>query len=203
MIRLEVERLPGDRSPEPLWLWSSRPEASAEEAALTWQAFLRRFDIEHTFRFLKQQLGWTRPKLRDPAAADRWTWLVLACYAQLFLARHLAADIRLPWQQPCPPGRLTPARVRSGFRNLHRTLPVLASPPKPSRPGPGRPPGSKNRRPATLHDVGKNTKTGKQASKDPQTDRLNNKLRRVMWVACVVMMRVSSGVQVQDFDMSA
>jgi hypothetical protein len=31
-------------------------------------------------------LGWTRPKLRDPAAADRWTWLILACYAQLRLA---------------------------------------------------------------------------------------------------------------------
>ena len=41
LIRLEAGRLPGDRSPEPLWLWSSRPEAGAEEAAPTWQAFLR------------------------------------------------------------------------------------------------------------------------------------------------------------------
>src|SRR6202453_3188685 len=79
-------------------------------------AFLRRFDIEHTFRFFKQALGWTRPRLRDPAAADRWTWLVIAAYAQLRLARHLAADLRLPWQRPCLPGRLTPARVRRGFR---------------------------------------------------------------------------------------
>jgi hypothetical protein len=123
-----------------------------------WQAFLRRFDIEHTFRFLKQALGWTRPKLRDPAAADRWTWLILACYAQLCLARHLAADIRLPWQRPCPDGRLTPARVRRGFRNIRQTLPELASAPKPGKPGPGRPPGSKNRRPATRHDVGKTVK---------------------------------------------
>ena len=124
----------------------------------TWQAFLRRFGIEHTFRFLKQVLGWTRPKLRDPAAADRWTWIILACYAQLRLARTLAADLRLPWQQPCPPGRLTPARVRRGFRNIRQTLPDLASAPKPGKPGPGRPPGSKNRRPATRHDVGKTVK---------------------------------------------
>ena len=74
-------------------------------------------------------LGWTSPKLRDPAAADRWTWLILACYAQLYLARHLAGDIRLPWQRPCPPGRLTPARVRSGFRNIRQALPDLASAP--------------------------------------------------------------------------
>ena len=115
-----------------------------------WTVFTSaRFDIEHMFRFLKQVLGWTRPKLRDPAAADRWTWLILACYAQLYLARHLAADLRLPWQQPCPPGRLTPARVRRGFRSIRQTLPGLAGAPKPGKPGPGRPPGSKNRRPAT------------------------------------------------------
>jgi DDE superfamily endonuclease len=158
LIRLHVGHLPGDRSPEPLWLWSSRAATDADAVDRTWQAFLRRFDIEHTFRFFKQVLGWTRPKLRDPAAADRWTWLILACYAQLYLARHLADDIRLPWQPPCAPGRLTPARVRRGFRNIHATLPCLAGAPKPGKPGPGRPPGSKNRRPATRHDVGKTVK---------------------------------------------
>ena len=60
-----------------------RRAPAAAEVDRTWQAFLRRFDIEHTFRFLKQVLGWTAPKLRDPAAADRWTWLILACYIQL------------------------------------------------------------------------------------------------------------------------
>ncbi|MFD5340366.1 hypothetical protein ACFWJD_31355 [Streptomyces hawaiiensis] len=29
-----------------------------------WQAYLRRFDIEHTFRLFKQTLGWTCPKIR-------------------------------------------------------------------------------------------------------------------------------------------
>jgi hypothetical protein len=158
LIRLAVDHLPGNRSPEPLWLWSSAAGTSAEQVDRAWQAFLRRFDLEHTFRFFKQVLGWTRPKLRDPAAADRWTWLIIACYAQLRLARHLTDDIRLPWQRPCPPGRLTPARVRSGFRSIHQVLPCLASAPKPGKPGPGRPPGSKNRHPATRHDVGKTAK---------------------------------------------
>jgi hypothetical protein len=158
LIRLAVDHLPGDRSPEPLWLWSSRAATSAAALDRAWQAFLRRFDMEHMFRFFKQILGWTRPKLRDPAAADRWTWLIIACYAQLHLARHLAADLRLPRQRPCPPGRLTPARVRRGFRNIRQTLPDLAGAPKPGTPGPGRPPGSKNRHPATRHDVGKTAK---------------------------------------------
>jgi hypothetical protein len=158
LIRLAVDHLPGQRAADPVWLWSSRAGATEEDVNRTWQAFLRRFDIEHTFRFLKQVLGWTRPRLRDPAAADRWTWLIIAAYVQLYLARDLAADIRLPWQQPCAPGRLTPARVRRGFRRIRQDLPVPASAPKPSRPGPGRPAGSKNRRPAIRHDVGKTVK---------------------------------------------
>jgi len=166
LIRLAVDHLPGNRDPDPLWLWSSRAGTTAEEINRCWQAFLRRFDIEHTFRFLKQVLGWTRPKLRDPAAADRWTWLVIACYTQLWLARGLAADLRLPWQRPCPPGRLTPARVRRGFRNIRQMLPGLASAPKPGKPGPGRPPGSKNRHPATRHDVGKTVKRDEPKKKD-------------------------------------
>jgi hypothetical protein len=158
LIRLKVDHLPGQRVADPVWLWSSRAAAAGDEADQAWQAFLRRFDIEHMFRFCKQQLGWTRPKLRDPAAADRWTWLVSAAYVQLYLARAIAGDIRLPWQQPCAPGRLTPARVRRGYRRIRQDLPVPASAPKPSRPGPGRSKGSKNQRAATRHDVGKTLK---------------------------------------------
>jgi hypothetical protein len=45
-----------------------------------------------------------------------------------------------------------------GFGNIHATLPGPASAPKPGKPGSGRPPGSKNRRPAPRYDVGKTTK---------------------------------------------
>jgi hypothetical protein len=158
LIRLQVDHLPGDRNPKPVWLWCSRTGLLPAEADRLWQAFLRRFDLEHTFRLFKQVLGWTAPKIRDPEAADRWTWLIIICHAQLRLARPLAADLRHPWERPAPPGRLTPARVRRGFRNIRATAAQPASAPKPGKPGPGRPPGSKNRRPATRHDVGKTTK---------------------------------------------
>src|SRR6516164_2128436 len=158
LIRLQVDHLPGDRHPKPVWLWSSATGAAPDQVDRCWQAFLRRFDLEHTFRLFKQVLGWTIPKIRNPQAADRWTWLIITCHAQLRLARPLADDLRLPWERPAPPGTLTPARVRRGFRNIHATLPCLAGAPKPGKPGPGRPPGSKNRRPAPHHDVGKTTK---------------------------------------------
>jgi hypothetical protein len=163
VIRLQVAHLPGQRAAKPVWLWSSHtgadtdgdPEQFTGEVIRCWQAYLRRFDLEHTIRFCKQTLGWTTPKIRVPAAADRWTWLVLAAHTQLRLARHLAHDLRRPWERPLAPQRLTPARVRRGFRRLRGKIPQPASAPKPSHPGPGRPPGTKNRHPATRHDVGK------------------------------------------------
>ncbi|MFI9587726.1 hypothetical protein ACIHCQ_39310 [Streptomyces sp. NPDC052236] len=78
MIRLQVDHLPAGKDPPPLWLWSSKTGMTGDAVDLRRQAFLRRFDLEHTFRMIKQTLGRTRPKLRTPEAADRWTWLVPA-----------------------------------------------------------------------------------------------------------------------------
>lgn len=158
LIRLQVEHLPGSRGPDPVWLWCSAPEADRDLVTVCWTMFLRRFDLEHTFRFLKQTLGWTRPKLRDPGAADRWTWLVITAHTRLRLARPLAVDLRRPWEAPAPPAKLTPARVRRGFRNIRANLPELAGAPKPCKPGPGRPAGSKYKIKAPVHDVGKTEK---------------------------------------------
>ena len=172
LIRLQVDHLPGDRAPKPLWLWTSRPAATTEQVDLTWQAFLRRFDLEHTFRFFKQQLGWTAPRLRDPAAADRWTWLIIIVHTQLRLARGLTGDLRRPWERPSTPQRLTPTRVRRGFRHLRAKIARPAGAPKPTRPGPGRPPGIPNRRPAARYDVGKTTKRAKSLDQQHRSQAL-------------------------------
>jgi hypothetical protein len=94
---------------------------------------------EHTFRFVKSTLGWTTPALQTPDQADRWTWMVVAVYTQLRLARGLVDDQRLPWERPRDPAKLTPARVRRGFQRLRSTLGTPATAPKSDRPGPGRP----------------------------------------------------------------
>ncbi|MFF9011867.1 NF041680 family putative transposase [Streptomyces sp. NPDC014870] len=169
LIRLEVDHLPGGGEPLPLWLWSSKTGMSGEGVDLRWQAFLRRFDLEHTFRMIKQTLGWTRPKTRTPEAADCWTWLIITAHTQLRLARPLAEDLRRPWERPAEPGRLTPARVRRGFRNIRAQLPCPARAPKPNRPGPGRPLGSKYQRPATRYDVGKTVRRPETITERNQT----------------------------------
>jgi hypothetical protein len=156
LIRLTVQRLPGNRDPQPVWLWAHTTSLDKSNVDRLWQTYLRRFDLEHTFRLFKQTLGWTKPRLRDPHAADRWTWLIITAYTQLRLARDLTTDLRHPWERPTTrPGRLTPTRVRRGFRNLRTKLPNPAGAPKPTRPGPGRPPGTPNKQQAPRPPVGK------------------------------------------------
>lgn len=129
VVGLRMERLPGDRDPKPVWLWTSKPVPdNAAEVDHWWSMFIRRFDLEHTFRFLKQTLGWTRARLREPAAADRWTWLIIAAHTQL----------RLPWQRPLAPAMLTAARVRVGSHRIYATAIRPTGTPKPARCGPGR-----------------------------------------------------------------
>jgi hypothetical protein len=38
------------------------------------------------------------PKLRLPAASDRWTWLLILAYVQLRLAPDAVIGLLLPWQ---------------------------------------------------------------------------------------------------------
>jgi hypothetical protein len=166
VIRLQVDRLPSGGNPKPVWLWWSKVDAIAADVNRCWHMFLRRFDIEHTFRLFKQTLGWTVPQLRNPEAADRWTWLMITAHTQLRLARPLTADLRRPWEKPTPPERLTPARDRRGFRNIRAKTTSPTRAPKPPHPGPGRPPGSRNTHRATIHNVGKTITSTATTSKN-------------------------------------
>ncbi|CAN5831204.1 hypothetical protein BH23ACT10_BH23ACT10_24980 [soil metagenome] len=156
VIRVDVEHLPNptSRAKKTLWLWWSGPDQP--DLDVCWRAYLRRFDIEHTYRFVKNTLGWTTPSLCTPQQADRWTWLIVAAYTHLRLARGIVDDHRLPWERPRDPTRLTPARVRRGFHRVGATIGTPARPPKSDTPGPGRPRGTRSG-PRTRHPTVKKT----------------------------------------------
>ena len=153
LVLVEVERLPhGQRRREPrvLWLWWAGPAGTEPDLGLLWRAYVRRFDLEHTFRFFKQTFGWTSPRFRHPEQADRWTWLVVAAFTQLRLGRAGVADMRLPWERRYEAGRLTPVRVHRVVSALLGQLGTPAKPPKPCGRSPGRPKGRRSGR-ATLY----------------------------------------------------
>jgi hypothetical protein len=141
LVRIQAAHLPrSTRTPEPLWLAWLEAEPPADLGAL-WRWYAQRFTVEHGFRFAKHDLGWTTVRLRDPDAADRWTWLVALTSWQLWLARTTGAEQRLPWEHPQTDDRRTPHRVRRGMGPI---LLRLGSPVRPVRPrgkAPGRHPG--------------------------------------------------------------
>jgi hypothetical protein len=142
VVLVEVQRLPrGERrrKPKKLWLWwygEGKPNLE-----LLWRSYVRRFDLEHTIKFFKGTVGWASPRVRHPEQADLWTWLILAAYAQLRLAKSVVVDRRLPWEKPLPPAKLTPTRVLRSFATLLPLIGTPASAPKPCGRSPGRPKG--------------------------------------------------------------
>ena len=147
VIRVDVEHLPKPtaRTKKTLWLWAAGPDPIDLDTC--WRAYLRRFDIEHTFRFCKHTLGWTTPRLCTPEQADRWTWTIAAAYTQLRLARPLVADQRLPWEKPAKPGKLTPAVSGAGFDALPQPWARPPTHQNPARQAPAAP-----KEPAAAHE---------------------------------------------------
>src|SRR5258706_396524 len=96
--------------PAPLGPGAVLPRAAARH--LLGRDFWRLFDFDHSFRLFKRVLGGPAPATGAPAPAAGGTWLITPPHTQLRLARTLPPARPPPGENPAPPGRLTPARVR-------------------------------------------------------------------------------------------
>jgi Transposase DDE domain len=160
-----VERLEpkgSGRIMPPLWLvWTGERTMSLEEI---WHQYLRRFGIEHWYRFAKQRLHWTMPSLKTPEQSERWSDLMPVMTWQLWLARDLVTQYRLPWQSATLD--LSPGRVAQSMFSLLVQIGTPASSPKQRGKSNGRIIGFKCT-PRTRYPVAK--KTYSQPKKQQQT----------------------------------
>lgn len=105
---------------------------------------LRRFGIDHWYRFAKQRLYWTLPRLATPEQAERWSDLMPLMTWELWLARQIVSDHPLPWQKP--QAHLTPGRVCQSIGAVLAVIGTPAQPPKPRGKSPGWPKGRVRKR---------------------------------------------------------
>jgi len=138
VVRVQVERLPNKKlPPRPLWLaWIGGPLPA--DLSVLWRWYLRRFTVEHAFRFFKQTLGWTTVRPRSAESADRWTWLIASACWQLWLARQHVCEVRLPWEHPKPDGLVTPGQVHRRFTGISLRIGTPARVPHRRGKSPGR-----------------------------------------------------------------
>ncbi len=135
IIRVEVlEPVGRKRKFQVLWLaWLGETMPALQ---VLWRVYLRRFALEHWYRFAKQRLHWTQPQLSSNQALERWSLLVVLMTWQLWLARKECIDTPLPWQSP--QDKLAPGRIAQGFASILAGIGTPAKAPKPRGKSPGR-----------------------------------------------------------------
>jgi hypothetical protein len=136
------------RDPVESWfVWSGQTEVELEQV---WPLYKRRYAIEHGFRFDKQDLLWTQPRLREPEHFELWTSLVSVVHDEVHLAEGLGVEVWRPWEnQSRPP---SPQQIRLGLGRIIGKLGSPARPPKVRGKGVGRAFGAKSE-PAARYEV--------------------------------------------------
>lgn len=139
MTLVLVERLndAGQLRHKPLWLvWIGEMMPALDTL---WALYLRRFCIEHWYRFIKQRLHWCLPHLGTAEQSQAWSTLMPLMSCQLWLARNDSPDQPLPWQKPL--AVKTPGRVANAFAAILVRIGSPAEDPKPRGKSTGWPPG--------------------------------------------------------------
>lgn len=137
LIQLERLDVTAHTPAKPLWLiWIGSERLSLPSI---WQRYLRRFAIDHWYRFAKQRLHWTLPQLSTPEQSERWSDLMPLLTWQLWLARPDVQDVPLPWQKSATD--LSPGRVANAFAQVLAVIGSPAPDPKPRGKSPGWSPG--------------------------------------------------------------
>lgn len=98
-----------------------------------------RFSHEHTYRFLKQDLFWTKVRVRTPEQFERWSLIVATAMNQLVLASKLGPASFRPWERRRDV--ITPRQVRRCMPSIFVQLGTPTHVPKPRGKSVGRAPG--------------------------------------------------------------
>jgi hypothetical protein len=136
----------------PLWLLvmgQRRKELSLSEA---WEAYGRRYDVEHFFRFGKQRLLMAAYQTPEVQHEENWWHLAQLAYMQLWLARGLVEAMPRPWERYLPQFQTqaegqesSPPMVQRDFGRIIREIGTPAKSPKPRGKSPGRTKGDRQK----------------------------------------------------------
>ena len=136
------------RDPRESWfLWDGPAQDGVPEVALSYR---RRYGHEHGYRFDKQAVLWTIPRLRTPAQFERWSQVVAIVHNHLLLARPEVPAVLRPWESKERPA--SPQQVRRAMGKIVAQVGTPARPPQRRGKSPGRPKGARVR-PAPRHPV--------------------------------------------------
>jgi hypothetical protein len=157
---------------KPLWLavlGGNRHQLSLVEVYENYKA---RYDIEHFFRFGKQNLLMDSYQTTEIEHEESWWQLCMLAYTQLYLAREIVPSMPEPWERYLPEYKDTenkknfvssPSKTQHGFSSLLKIIGTPAQPPVPRGNPQGRKTGETQLKKETVPVIFKSKKTPKKA----------------------------------------
>jgi len=134
LLRIESFDDAGQSLFKPMWLiviGERRGELSPLQA---YQSYRQRFDLEHTFRFGKQNLLLNTFATSDVEHEQQWVKFVMLAYVQLWAAHSLAVSLPRPWEKhliSVPSARISPSKVQQDWFRIISQLGSPAVSPQP------------------------------------------------------------------------
>jgi len=126
---------------KPLWLIVIGEQRHRLSLADIQEAYQQRPDMEHFFRFGKQQMLLDRYQTPETEHEEHWWKLVHLAYLQLWVAKEYAVCQPYPWQRYLPQVKeqhLSPTMVQRSYGRIIRQFGTPAQAPKPRGKSPGR-----------------------------------------------------------------
>jgi len=176
LVRVRVTDCEGKRIfKHPLWLAVFGQRRDELSIKMISDSYYQRYDIEHYFRFGKQQLLMDAFKTPEVIHEENWWQIVNLAYVQLYLSRELATALPYPWERYLPEyanKKTKDASATQTLRNFPRIVEEIGTPAKaPKRRGIslGRQPGDCPSPREKADIVYKQTTISKPQNKKPST----------------------------------
>ena len=146
LVRIRLLNAQGEPAfQRPLWLIVMGERRGELTLLNIFQAYQRRYDLEHFFRFGKQRLLTDRYQTPDTAHEEKWWLMSHLAYLQLWVARPIAQAVPRPWEaapSANPKQPLSPTHVQRDFGRIVRQFGTPAAAPKRRGNSAGRPKGT-------------------------------------------------------------
>lgn len=141
LLRVESVDESGKIPFQPMWLIIIGQRRSNITLAEAYHAYRQRFDLEHTFRFQKQNLLLNTFETPEVEHEQQWVYLVMLAYVQLWAAHALAIALPRPWESYLKTDastRISPSKVQQDWNRIISQLGTPAAAPKPRGKSSGR-----------------------------------------------------------------
>jgi hypothetical protein len=127
-----------------MWIMVQGERRHELTPVMIYESYRQRFDMEHFFRFGKQQLLMDKTQTPETLHEEAWVQLTSLAYVQLYLSRNIAERLPHPWERYLPEhaahlsGPVSPSQAQRDFARIVEETGTPAKAPEQRGVSPGR-----------------------------------------------------------------